>query len=567
MFSVLSVTSFRWKIKGAGYRASCQSTTNPSFEMDVLNRRRNTVVAAAALVLFAFLYYSLIYRYGLNLADEGNVALISQRLLHGERPFLNVSLGYNVLWFYPISTLFRLFGTNLLLMRIYFYGISTASGLIAFMLLRRLDAPLWLAFVQGLAVISVTGPYFKAYISFLVLSNLFAITLFLTSQRKALLSVGAGLLLGTTYLIRIDIGIFLTAIWLGVILLHAVLLDRRLRLNLTVAGNLFLGVAVMHLPFIYDAYHRHFLQPFANQYSNIAGLILRPILAYPTQTVAKNQDQSGVAHGTAAVATRIEYGLLVFLTYIPPLLICALFLAGLYLCLSKRIAVDRWLLFSALLIGCLAAFPQFFFFRPDLPHLIEFMTGALVALSCAGWLLWSSQGRGRLSTAFFVTIAAVAICYLLLTLPNQYGGTIAIRMNRHTNFRGANGVDVFLTKAEFQEINALFSATIWNSTKKDYVVCYPYLPGVNFITARPTFQNFRHIDDVNRSQDWQQIEIVKIQKFRPAVIVIDDWTLNGTEDARFSHWATQMTKFIEDHYRLVATMNNKRVFALLTPGM
>jgi hypothetical protein len=535
--------------------------------MDVLNRRRNTVVAAAALVLFAFLYYSLIYRYGLNLADEGNVALISQRLLHGERPFLNVSLGYNVLWFYPISTLFRLFGTNLLLMRIYFYGISTASGLIAFMLLRRLDAPLWLAFVQGLAVISVTGPYFKAYISFLVLSNLFAITLFLTSQRKALLSVGAGLLLGTTYLIRIDIGIFLTAIWLGVILLHAVLLDRRLRLNLTVAGNLFLGVAVMHLPFIYDAYHRHFLQPFANQYSNIAGLILRPILAYPTQTVAKNQDQSGVAHGTAAVATRIEYGLLVFLTYIPPLLICALFLAGLYLCLSKRIAVDRWLLFSALLIGCLAAFPQFFFFRPDLPHLIEFMTGALVALSCAGWLLWSSQGRGRLSTAFFVTIAAVAICYLLLTLPNQYGGTIAIRMNRHTNFRGANGVDVFLTKAEFQEINALFSATIWNSTKKDYVVCYPYLPGVNFITARPTFQNFRHIDDVNRSQDWQQIEIVKIQKFRPAVIVIDDWTLNGTEDARFSHWATQMTKFIEDHYRLVATMNNKRVFALLTPGM
>jgi hypothetical protein len=535
--------------------------------MDVLNRRRNTVVAAAALVLFAFLYYSLIYRYGLNLADEGNVALISQRLLHGERPFLNVSLGYNVLWFYPISTLFRLFGTTLLLMRAYFYGISTASGLIAFMLLRRLDAPLWLAFVQGLAVISVTGQYFKAYIPFLVLSNLFAITLFLTSQRKALLSVGAGLLLGTTYLIRIDIGIFLTAIWFGVILLHAVLLDRRLRLNLTVAGNLFLGVAVMHLPLIYDAYHRHFLQPFANQYSSIAGLILRPILPYQTQTVAKNQDQSGVAPGTAMVATKIEYGLLAFLTYIPPLLICALFLAGLYLCLSKRIAVDRWMLFSALLIGCLTAFPQFFLFRRDLPHLIEFMTGGLVALSCAGWLLWSSQGRGRLSTAFFVTIALVAICYLLLTLPNQYGGTVAIRMNRHTNFRGANGVNVFLTKAEFQEINALFSATIWNSTKKDYVVCYPYLPGVNFITARPTFQNFRHIDGMNQSQDWQQIEIAKIQKFRPAVIVIDDRTLNGTEEARFSHWAMQMTKFIENHYRLVAAMNNKRVFALLTPGM
>jgi hypothetical protein len=256
--------------------------------MDALNRRRNTLVAGAALVLFAFVYYGLIFRYGLNLADEGNVALISQRLMHGERPFMEVSPGYNVLWFYPVSALFRLFGTNLLLMRAYFYGISTASGLIAFLLLRRLDAPLWLALVQGSVVISVTGQYFKAYIPFLVLSNLFAITLFLTSQRKALLSIGGGILLGTTYLIRIDIGIFLTAVWFGVILLHAILLHRRLRLNLIVAGNFLLGVAVMHLPFIYDAYHRHFLQPFTDQYSNFAILILKPILSQPAPIAAKN---------------------------------------------------------------------------------------------------------------------------------------------------------------------------------------------------------------------------------------------------------------------------------------
>jgi hypothetical protein len=562
--------------------------------MDILNRRRNTLVAGAALVLFALVYYSLIYRYGLNLADEGNVGLISQRLMHGERPFLDISPGYNVLWFYPISTLFRLFGTNLLLMRAYFYGISTVSGLIAFMLLRRLDTPLWLAFAQGLAVIAVTGQYFKAYIPFLVLSNLFAITLFLTSERKALLSVGGGFLLGTTYLIRIDIGIFLTAVWFGIILLHAVLLHRGLRLNVIVAGNLLLGVAVMHVPFIYDAYHRHFLQPFANQYSDVAALILKRLLPQPTQIVANNQDQTRVAHGPTPAGTvvekhsvtvdkpatflrrrsfeqifqkspRIEYRLLAFLTYIPPLLICALFLAGLCLGLSKRMAVDRWMLFSALLGGSLAAFPQFFFFRPDLPHLIEFMNGGLVALTCTGWLLWSSHGRGRLSTTFFITIALVGICYLLLTLPNQYGGTLAIRADRHTNFRGANGIDVFLTKAEYEEVNTLFLATVWNSTKKDYVVCYPYLPGVNFITARRTFQSLLYIDNMTGSQDWQQVEIAKIQKFRPAVIVIDDWPINGTEESRFSHWATQMTKFIESHYRLVAFVKNLKVFAALTP--
>jgi hypothetical protein len=51
------------------------------------------------------------------------------------------------------------------------------------------------------------------------------------------------------------------------------------------------------------------------------------------------------------------------------------------------------------------------------------------------------------------------------------------------------------------------------------------------------------------------------------VIIIDDWKINGTDDSRFSHWAAQMTKFVQGRYQLVATTNNKKVFALLTPAM
>jgi hypothetical protein len=564
--------------------------------MDALNRGRNSLIAAAALVLFAILYYSLIYRYGLNLVDEGNVALISQRLMHGERPFRDVSPGYNVLWFYPISTLFRVFGTHLLLMRAYFYAISTGSGLIAFFLLRRLDAPLWLAFAQGLIVISITGQYFKAYIPFLVLANLFAITLFLTSHRKPFLSLGGGILLGATYLIRIDIGFFFTVVWFSIILLHALLLHRRFRLNLIAASNLLLGVVAMHLPFIYDAYHRHFLPAFMNQYSSVASLIANPILSQKSQKITGNERQTGIisASGAPSVGDQnhtittdkcltllqrrpfheiflksptVEKRLLAFLTYVPVLLIGALLITGLYLCRSRLIAMDRWLLFSALLVGSLTAFPQFFLFRPDLPHLIEFMDGGLVVLTCAGWLLWSSQGKDRISLAFVFAIALVAICYLSLTLLNPYGGTLFLRMNRHTNFQGANGVNVILNREEYEEVNALFSATVLNSTKKDYVVCYPHLPGVNFISARPTYQTSLCVDNAVRSPDWQQTEIAKIQKHRPAVIIIDDWKINGTEESRFSYWAAQMTNFIESRYRLVATINNKKIFALLTPAM
>jgi hypothetical protein len=564
--------------------------------MDALNRGRNSLIAASALVLFAVLYYSLIFRYGLNLADEGNVALISQRLMHGERPFLDVAPGYNVLWFYPISTLFRIFGTHLLLMRAYFYTISTGSGLIAFFLLRRLDAPLWLAFLQGAIVISINGQYFKAYIPFLVLSNLFAITLFLTSQRKALLSLGAGVLLGTTYLIRIDIGIFLTIVWFCVILLHAFLLDRRLGFHLIALACLVLGVVAMHLPFMYDAYHRRFLPAFVSQYTSVATLILTPILPHksqpPAETERPTESPRGSAEGAVSEPNQappvrksptllqrrsfreiflksptIEKRLMAFLTYVPALLICALLIVGLRVRLCERIAVDRWLLFSALLAGCLSAFPQFFFFRPDLPHLIEFLNGGLVALTCAGWLLWSSKGRDRVSVSFAVAIAIVGLGYLSLTFPNPYGGTLFQRIHRHTEFRGANGVDVILGGKEYDEVNTLFSATVLNSTKKDYVVCYPYLPGVNFMTARPTYQNNLYIDNIVQTPGWQEVEIARIQQFRPAVIIIDDWKINGTEESRFSNWAALMTKFIESRYRLVATVNNKRIFALLTPAM
>ncbi len=87
------------------------------------------------------------------------------------------------------------------------------------------------------------------------------------------------------------------------------------------------------------------------------------------------------------------------------------------------------------------------------------------------------------------------------------------------------------------------------------------------MTARPTFQTNLYIDNVVQAPDWQQAEIAKIRRYRPAVIIIDDWKINGTEESRFSHWATQISKFIGSRYRLIATIDNQKIFALLTPAM
>jgi hypothetical protein len=134
-------------------------------------------------------------------------------------------------------------------------------------------------------------------------------------------------------------------------------------------------------------------------------------------------------------------------------------------------------------------------------------------------------------------------------------------------FHGGNGVDVFLNPMEFDEIDSLYKATVLNSSKKDYVAGYPYLPGVNFVAARPTFQSTLYVDDLAHPPDWQLMEIARIEKYRPAVIIIDDWKINGTEESRFSHWASQLTKFIQSRYRPVAVINGKTVFARLTPTL
>ncbi len=66
-----------------------------------------------ALLLFALVYYSSYAFCGLDLNGEGGtIAVIADRIRHGYRPFVDTFLGYNLLWFYPIVWLFRIFGPN-----------------------------------------------------------------------------------------------------------------------------------------------------------------------------------------------------------------------------------------------------------------------------------------------------------------------------------------------------------------------------------------------------------------------------------------------------------------------
>src|SRR5688572_19141676 len=85
------------------------------------------------LLAIALGYYASYYRYGIGFRDEGQtVAFGAQRLLNGERPFEDVFLGYNVLWFYPVVALYDLFGVSYVLLRGWCFALSTLTAVLGF---------------------------------------------------------------------------------------------------------------------------------------------------------------------------------------------------------------------------------------------------------------------------------------------------------------------------------------------------------------------------------------------------------------------------------------------------
>lgn len=90
------------------------------------------------LVLFGLLYYGAYYNTGLVLTGEGGSnALLASRILEGWRPIVDMFVGYNLLWFYPIAGLFKITGPHMLAMQIFFMGLSLITGGLGFHLVKK----------------------------------------------------------------------------------------------------------------------------------------------------------------------------------------------------------------------------------------------------------------------------------------------------------------------------------------------------------------------------------------------------------------------------------------------
>jgi hypothetical protein len=128
------------------------------------------------LIALAIAYYGSYFRHGIEFRDEGGtVALVSKRLLEGETPFIDVVLGYNVLWFYPVVALYKVFGVSFVLLRVYCFALSTLTVVLAFLAVEKAGRKPWLAFLVALLPLLVPGMTFKNYMPLMAVANSLAL--------------------------------------------------------------------------------------------------------------------------------------------------------------------------------------------------------------------------------------------------------------------------------------------------------------------------------------------------------------------------------------------------------
>ncbi len=558
------------------------------------------------LLVFALFYYGQYYRSDLNLGGEGGTAgVIALRLNAGELPFVDTFLGYNVMWFYPIAWLFRVIGPDYVALRIYFFAICLVMGVIAFLTVRRVTGQGWLAVGTGLAIVLIPGMLFRNYMGFLPMLNGYLLLQALVLDARPGRSGAwrwiwwllAGLGLGLTLLIRVDLGLFMSVIATGLVVLYPLGVRGEFRARLigaVAAGALLIaGVFATHLPVYLDAERRGFGAEFLGQYPTEVSrlryqfgqdvLAATPGPASDWQRIAQVSPVASPPDGGGDVTRPREsvdslfaqdsfYDASFVIALHLPLAISAIIFvfAGVGLAWAI-IARDRERRAAALTclvtLGCaLTLFPQYYFFRPDTPHLSEFMCPFLVAMVCASWhaVRWAGSSWSlRVPCYAFAGLCLLGEgLYFYHSFPKESAGTIAASRKRSHEFVGDNGVRVWLKRRERERIASIHEAVSIHSEPDDWVVAFPYAPTINFMTDRRSYLRNLYNDNasVENEARWISRAITDIRDKQPAVIVISDEDINQTEYSRFKNWAAPVRDHVRMSYVLVGVFGEYEIF-------
>jgi len=562
---------------------------------------------------FAFAYYSLYFRHGLSLSGEGGTnAVLAQRLMEGQRPIVDTFLGYNVGWFYPLVVLFEFTGPDYLAMRAFFFVLSTLAAIIGAVIVRRMSGSGLLALATGLILVLIPGMMFRNYMGFLgVFNQLVLLWVFVWPTGNGWWRVGrmavAGAALGITFLIRIEVGLLITPVYAGLLVLSLFQPGpARVRWPVALCGLLAACLAwgAVHGPVAWDAHRRDYAVEFWGQYGSLKRymqFLLREKIEFlreaqkPAAMIDRvlpgesddgywqrtsSGSSSTVAHWKpkppwtemfTGMGQRERY--FAAAIYIPVLVAIVWLVGGLsgLLWAWWRKDEEAWrdsLSTLVVLAGALSLFPQYFFFRPDTPHITEFMIPFIVAVAGVAGLLvrrlvqQPGAFRGLLAGLGLVALVATVWLHFGHAWPKESAGTVSARQSGVVEFRGLQGTRVLVPPDRAEGLQGLLQTIVDHSQPDEFIVVFPYSPTIHLMAARRSYLWNLYMDDTNKGEWFEEQQIQEIIKHRPPVVVIDNRAINRTEASRFRNWAPRLSGFIESHYRPAGEFLGQEVFLL-----
>lgn len=243
--------------------------------------------------------------------------------------------------------------------------------------------------------------------------------------------------------------------------------------------------------------------------------------------------------------------------WFPVLLAPLLVLSGLVMLGIALVRTDARLKELSLVVltttGCaLALFPQYFFFRPDTTHLNEFMVPFWAATACSAWAIFTATRGRRLLHAWAWLIVVLSVLQAVVSFNALFGrgasGSISGGLGMDTRFRALNGVWVRVEGKELADWEGLRDTVLTHAAPGEFVITYPYVPIVNVMCDRPTYQWSLYVDNATASSRFFAAEAERIAERRPAVIVVNNRAINKTEQSRFRNWAAPLQAYIDANY-------------------
>ncbi len=494
----------------------------------------------------SLIYYAFYFDAGFNFSDEGNYAQFAYELSLGTS-LNDLPVSYGLLWFKIGEGLFRLFGPDLLLARALFFACAVATALLVYAAVFIVTRRPW--FAALIASIPALAPAFPptAFYGLCILIN--AVPQLMLARRletaRGYDAALAGAALAISFQIRPDFG-YIFAVPLALLLIAAALRARKVRL----IGAALAAFAAAHVPGLLLAVGDGYLGTLIGQYLSypvmLAGYAVRGVAALTSAGVAE-----APAAGTLLARPRLFNAAsgdeirLALLVYLPIAVIIAFAVCNLLRLRNEADRVKAATVMLVVLVAGAAAVPHYFFYRPDLSHIANFMPGFAVL---AGVFAWQVMMRTRGIMLLFPALIALTLgLYAGEALTHEGTGSIAGSFARTVRFEARNGVNVRVHPGEKALLDDLKTVIEANSKPGDAIVCVPYCPGIAFMTGRRLLFREQYVDDALplRDPQWLARVIALTQEKRPPVVIVMDWAVNGTDISRFSRWAAPYMEALE----------------------